>query len=318
MTSIVSPLTKIVSVPNSLRIIVFSVFIGLLLSVFWSAQFVDDTIGDNVANTILGYQAEDASLAGLLAGGFYAFVTGLAGTFTACNICAFSAIAPLAAEKRSVGKVLQPLLHLAVGMIVVSALYGAIGALIGPSLPQLSDARLGDPETGIRVRSIQSMVVFCTIGLVYVAWGLMSLGIMRNPFTGLAVRYPWARSVFMGATIGAFLIGRPFGLFRNMFEYAASTHNPFFGALAFILQSAGNILIMVALFLFLVYGTRGRFERWLQARPGRIQTVTAFALIIGGTFFFTYWGPRLLARNDLFYWPYFDWESYRILFSRPQ
>ena len=64
MTSIVSPLTKIVSVPNSLRIIVFSVFIGLLLSVFWSAQFVDDTIGDNVANTILGYQAEDASLQG--------------------------------------------------------------------------------------------------------------------------------------------------------------------------------------------------------------------------------------------------------------
>jgi hypothetical protein len=121
----------------------------------------------------------------------------------------------------------------------------------------------------------------------------------------------------MGATIGAFLIGRPYGLFRQMFEYAASTHDPLFGAVAFVLQSTGNILVMVALFLGLVYGTGGRFERWLHAKPGRIQTMTAVALIVGGTFFILYWGPRLLARNDLFLWPYFDWETHSLLFSRP-
>jgi hypothetical protein len=66
-----------------------------------------------------------------------------------------------------------------------------------------------------------------------------------------------------------------------------------------------------------MYGTGGRFERWLHDKPGRAQAVTAAALIIGGTFFMLYWGPRLLARNDLFWWPYFDWESHRLLFTRP-
>lgn len=291
------------------RIVLFSVLAGFALSSVWSAQFVDQEIGDNVANTLLGYNAKETPISGALAGAFFAFVSGLAGTFTACNICAFSAIAPLAAEKKTVGKVLQPMLYMSAGLIAIAAIYGAVGALIGPGLPQLSDARIGDPETGIRVRSIQSMVVFVSIGIVFFLWGLMSLDIIRNPFTGIAYRYPWVRSVFMGTLIGGFLIGRPFSLFRKMFEYAASTHNPFYGSLSFILQGLGNVVIMLALFLFLIYGTGGRFERWLTARPGRIQTITAVALIVGGTFFILYWGPRLLARNDIIWWPYIDWSS---------
>ena len=301
----------------ALRVIVLSVFAGFLLSTFWSSDLVDNGIADNVANPILGYEADGAELTGTVAGAFYAFVTGLAGTFTACNICAFSAIAPLAGEKRTVGKVLQPLLYLALGMIVVAGLYGAIGTVLGDGHLQLNQTRLGDPETGIRVRSLQTMAVFVSIGLVYIAWGLNSLGVIRNPFANFSARYPWARPAFMGATIGVFLIGRPFGLFRNMFAWAAETHNPAIGASAFVLQAAGNVLLMVGVFLFLVYGTGGRFERWLHAKSGRIQTVTAVALIVGGTFFVLYWGPRVLARNDLFVWPYFDWETYRILFSRP-
>ncbi|HEX6289135.1 MAG TPA: hypothetical protein VFZ66_08080 [Herpetosiphonaceae bacterium] len=297
-----------------LRVALLSVLIGIVISTFWSAAFVDTTIGGTVADTLWGPQAREATISGAVAGALYALVTGLAGTFTACNICAFSAIAPLAADKRSAGQTLKPLLYLSAGMIVVAGLYGAIGALVGPSLPQLSETRLGDPENGIRLRSLQSMVVFVSIGVIYILWGLMTLGVMPNPFAGVGARYPWARSVFMGATIGAFLIGRPYGLFRHMFEYAASTQNPFFGALAFILQSLGNIVLMVALFLLLIYGTGGRFERWLHAKPGRVAIVTAAALIVAGTFFATYWGPRLLARNGLFFWPYWDWETYTLLF----
>jgi hypothetical protein len=317
MTSVVRPLTKATDIPRPWRVIGFSVLAGFLVSSFWSANLVDDEIGHHVANTLLGYQAESATITGVLAGVAYAFATGLAATFTACNICAFGAIAPLAAHKRSAGKLLQPLLYLALGMIVVSGLYGAMGAMLGPRLPQLSGARWGGAETGISLRAVQSMTIFVSIGLIYILWGLMTLGAIRNPFSHIAVRYPWARSVFMGATIGAFLIGRPYGLFRHMFAYAASTHNPLFGAVAFILQSTGNILVMLVLFLCLVYGTGGRFERWLHAKPGRIQTMTAAALLIGGTFFILYWGPRLLARNGLFWWPYFDWGTHHLLFGPP-
>lgn len=299
---------------HPLRIALLSVVLGIVISTFWSAEFVDTTIGGTVADSLWGPQAREATIGGAVAGAFYALVTGLAGTFTACNICAFSAIAPLAAHKRTAGQTLKPLLYLSAGMIAVAGLYGMVGALLGPNLPQLSEARLGDPETGIRLRSLQSMVVFVSIGAIYILWGLIALGVLRNPFAGIDARYPWARSVFMGATIGAFLIGRPYGLFRHMFEYAASTQNPFFGALAFILQSLGNIALMITLFLFLMYGTGGRFERWLHAKPGRVATITAVALIVAGTFFASYWGPRLLARNGLFFWPYWDWETLTLLF----
>lgn len=297
------------------HIVLISVLVGFLLSTFWSARFVDQEIGNSLSDTILGFDASDAVIGSLITGILYALVTGFAGTFTACNICVFSAIAPLAAEKRSSGKLLQPLLHLLIGMVIVAGLYGAVGVFVGSAMPQLSSTRLGDAETGMRLRSLQSMIVFVSIGTIYVLWGLMNLNIIRNPFLPIAIRYPWARSVFMGATIGAFLIGRPFGLFRHMFEYAVSTHNPLLGSLTFVLQSVGNVLIMVVILLLLVYGTGGRFERWLHANPDRVKTMTAAFLIIGGTFFILYWGPRLLARNDLFFWPYFDWNSKTLLFN---
>jgi len=297
-----------------LRMVGVSVVVGLLISIFWSAEFVDQQIGATVADTLLGDSAKSMTISSMALGVLYALVTGLAGAFTACNICAFSAIAPLAADKRTLGNVLKPIAYLTLGMVVVSGLYGAIGALIGPSIPQLSNARLGDPNTGFSVRLIQSMVVFVTIGAVYIVWGLSSLGLIRTPFASVAERYPWARSVLMGATIGAFLIGRPYGLFRHMFEYAASTHNPLLGLLAFVFQSLGNILIMLALFLALIYGTGGRFERWISAEPGRAARLMGIALIVGGTFFCSYWGPRMLARNDLFFWPYWNWTTLQLMF----
>jgi hypothetical protein len=68
---------------------------GFLLTVVWSATFVDQTIGDNVANTLLGHDAKGTPIAGIAAGIAFAFVSGLGGTFTACNIAAFGAVAPL-------------------------------------------------------------------------------------------------------------------------------------------------------------------------------------------------------------------------------
>jgi cellulose binding protein with CBM2 domain/fibronectin type III domain protein len=63
--------------------------------------------------------------------------------------------------------------------------------------------------------AIQSMIVFGTIGLAFI------------------------------------LIGRPFPLFRLMFRDAAENHDVLYGAAAFTLRSAGNILITALLFLLL-------------------------------------------------------------------
>src|SRR5688572_25242786 len=108
-------------------IIIVSLLVGFLISTFWSASLVDSDIGDPIANTLLGFNAKETPIGSATVGAIFALVTGLAGTFTACNICAFSAIAPMATHKRTAGSILKPLLWLSLGLILVAAIYGAIG-----------------------------------------------------------------------------------------------------------------------------------------------------------------------------------------------
>jgi hypothetical protein len=71
-----------------------SVALGLGLAIVWSPSFVDQTIGENGATTILGYSVTARPITGVLMAIGFAFVSGLTGTFTACNVAGLSAMAP--------------------------------------------------------------------------------------------------------------------------------------------------------------------------------------------------------------------------------
>lgn len=277
---------------------------GFLLTVIWSAEFVDRTIGDNVANTLLGHDAKETAIAGVAAGVIFAFVSGLAGTFTACNVAVFGTMAPLLGSGGSrlerLRLTLRPLGWLAVGMVSVSAVYGAVVGLVGTSMPQFSTA--ANTPGSLSPRSIQSMVVYGVIGLIMVYLGLAALGIVPDPLARVAARFPNAPMVLMGALVGGFLIGRPFALFRQLFRDAAESGNPLYGAAAFVLQSLGNIVVMAILLLALTYFAGGRLQRWFTANPRRITVITAVALIAAGAFMFLYWDVRLLARREIIPW----------------
>jgi hypothetical protein len=290
-------------------VILLSCLAGFLLTVVWSAQFVDSTIGDTVANGLLGHDAKQTPITGIAAGIAFAFVSGLAGTFTACNIAAFGAVAPMLSASGTrwsrLVHTLKPLAWMAVGMLAVSASYGVLVGLIGTGMPQFSTAPSGP---GLSGRSIQSLVVFGVIGLSMLYIGLAALGAVPDPFARISRRFPNAAMIFMGALIGGFLVGRPFGLFRKMFRDAAESGNPFYGAAAFSLQSIGNIVIMAVLFLVLAYSTGGRLQRWLAAKPGRMTVITAAALIVAGVFTFLYWDVRLLNSRGIIPWyPVIKW-----------
>lgn len=286
-------------------LLIGSVALGLGLAVVWSPSFVDQTIGENGATTILGYSVTATPITGVLMAIGFAFVSGLTGTFTACNVAGLSAIAPLSAGRRpSLPSALRSLGWLALGTSVVAGLYGAIAALIGPSIPQLSHALVGQ----LPIRLIQSMVVFGILGLVLVAMGLAAMGRVRVDLPRPDGRYAAARLVLIGGLIGAFLIGRPFALFVKIFEYAAATHNPALGAFVFVLQSLGNIALLALIFLLVATVGRGRILRWLAARPDRLARFNAVALLAAGTFLIAYWCVRLPAVFGIGWWPRVPWS----------
>jgi hypothetical protein len=291
----------------------YSALAGVVLSVIWSPRLVDRVIAGGIADPVVGGEAADVAITGSAAAAVFAFITGVGGMFTACNVAVFGAIAPMSAREETMsnrlGATLRPIGWLAAGAIVVAGLYGAIGVLVGESMPQLSNARIGDPETGLRVRSIQSAVVFTLLGAIMVWYALAKVRLARNPLAGVFARYRWAEMAFLGALIGAFLIGRPFGMFRNMYEYAVSTDNPLIGFMTFALQSLGNIVGVAVLLLLVTALTKGRFQRWLVQKPDRAARFTASAFVVFGTFFIFYWGVKLGSRAGWLWWPTMPYNS---------
>jgi uncharacterized membrane protein (DUF441 family) len=288
------------------RLIGLSLLAGLALAVLWSAQLVDDDVGVKTANGLLGHNARTGAIAGTFAGAIFAFVAGFAGTFTACNVAVFGALAPLSGGTVSaagkVGAALRSLAWLAVGACAVAGVYGAVGVALGTKLPQLSNAMVGGH---VAVRIVQSIAVFSLIGLVMLYLGFAAAGVVPDPLGRIARRRPHVREVVFGVMIGGFLIGRPWPMFFKLFTYAASTHNEWFGALSLILVALGNILLMGLLFLALAFS---RFPAWLNAKPGRPARFSTAAFLAGGAFTLIYWGVRVPAHFGYGWFPSMPWH----------
>jgi hypothetical protein len=284
---------------------------GLVLAYVWYAKLTDSDIGFNTANGLLGRNANNTAIGGVADGVLFAFVAGLAGSFTACNIAVFGAVGPLLGEGATsrgnrLLQTLKPLGWMAVGMIPVSAIYGAIVGIVGTRMPQFSTAKVSH---GVSARSIQSMAVFGGEGLIMIALGLAALGLIPDPLARISRRFQSFPLVLMGALVGGFLIGRPYPLFRDLFRSAANHHNPAYGAGAFVLQSLGNMVVMGVLFIVLSYAIGGRVQRWVSHQPSRASTLTASALIISGAYFIAYWNLRQLGHLGYLWFPTAPWNS---------
>ena len=296
--------------PNRARrtacLVLGSVVAGVLLAVVWSFTFVDATIGDNVANTLLGHDAKETAINGAWAGVVFAAVSGFAGTFTACNIAVFGSLPTMLqagpTRRERFTAVLSPVGWLTAGAVLVSAPYGAIGVALGDRMPQLSTSTVGD---GFPVRLLQASIVFGVIGLIFVYLGLAAAKLVPDPIDQLERRFPAARLLVLGALIGGFLIGRPFPLFRKMFEHAAEMNNIAYGSIVFVLQSVGNIVVVALLFLLITTLSKGRVQRWMSTRAG---TFTAVAFITVGTFSAVYWMVRVPAIFGYGWFPTMPWN----------
>jgi cytochrome c biogenesis protein CcdA len=287
--------------PRRVAVTVAAVIAGAVLAWAWSAELVDKQVGVRFADLFLGNST--AAIGGSLAGFAFALVSGIAGTFTACNIAVFGALPQVAGESGAGGArraMLAPVGWLSAGMLSVAAVYGVVAVLARNVLPQLSDDVTG---SGMPVRLYQSIVVFGLIGLAFLYLGAAAFGYLPDPFAGRSR----ARLIVLGALIG-FIVGRPYPMFRHLLEYAADTGNPLFGVLAMCLQSLGNIVVMVIFALLLARLVRTGRGRWL-ADPGRAALVAGVATVALGTFLLLYWDVRLPARFGFGWFPIAPWNQ---------
>ncbi|SRR5712691_3920721 len=274
-----------------------SIGLGVLIAGFWNYKLVDGFGREVVtANTIGNSHQLATSFAsnGVGFGLVFAAIAGLAATFTACNCVVFAMLPGLAcstdraASRRSA---LRLLLRFAIGVVLVGAIYGVYVGTLGAAGASKFNA--------IPSRLLQAEVVFTVLGVVLVIWGAIEFGflnfIVRRIPDGLKqfIATPATRASIMGVMVGLFAVGRPYPIFRDLLVYAASSHNPLYGAAVMSIQGIGQIALMVVLFLILVWAFGSRLTQWVASRPAQPALVTAIALVAGGSYFIFYWGIAL-------------------------
>ncbi|MFL5737907.1 MAG: hypothetical protein ACJ76P_11290 [Actinomycetota bacterium] len=290
------------------RLILGSLGVGAFLAYVWSFHLADDLIGTNGTSVLVGYDAGRATLTGGVMAALFALASGLAGSFTACNVAAFGVIGPLA-ERSALDardRVRQGLTRvgwITLGAVALAAAYGAIGATIGTRIPQLSKGNVG----AYPVSLLQSTVIFGVLGVAFVLLGLAAAGLVRDPFGEVGARHPEVPLLVFGVLIGAFLVGRPFPLFVKLFGYAAARHDALYGAVVFALQILGNMLIVAAVALMIALPERSRIRSWLEAVPDRAARVSAATLLVAGSFTFLYWVVRVPSAFGYGWWPKVPW-----------
>ncbi len=266
---------------------------GLVVAGFWNARLADG-FGRNVvtASTI----GDSGVLSGTFAqygfgfGFLFAAIAGLAATFTACNCVVFAMLPGLATAgtARSRRPALTSLGAFTAAVMVVGSLYGAFIGFLGPH----GIEAFNSPA----VRSAQARVIFSVIGLLMLLWGAFEFGFLDSlrrrvsPEARAFFSQPTTKAGLLGLLVGMFAIGRPFPVMRDFLVYAATAHNPLYGAVVMMVQGLGQIAVMVVLLLVLVYGFGGWLTRWVTTRPQQVALTTAVALVAGGTFFIYYWG----------------------------
>ena len=274
--------------------LVVAVLAGVVVAGFWNFRVVDGFGADIVAaNTIGDYRGKAGEFAvlGATFGFLFAFVAGLAATFTACNCVAFAMIpglvcAPDARAGRATAFASLRLLLFSV--VVVSAIYGAFVGWLGPAGVAAINAR--------EVRFAQAGIVFSVLGIAMLVWSAIELGLLDRltrrctAATRAFFAQPTTKAAIMGLMIGAFAIGRPYPVFREFLLYAAQAQSPAYGAAVMALQGIGQVAVMVVAFVLLLALFGRKLGVWVTTRPLQPALVSALALAAGGAYFVFYWG----------------------------
>ena len=269
--------------------------VGVAIAGFWNYHLVDGFGQDVVAGQTIGNTAQIAEdgygAYGANFGFLFAAIAGLAATFTACNCVVFAMMPGLICSAEQSGQAVSPLKALGAfvgGVLIVCAVYGMFVGTLG------AEGIAAYNQRGMRLT--QAQVVFTSLGVIMLGWGLIELGLVgfvrrwvspsARAFLGTAT----TKAGLIGLLVGLFAVGRPFPVFREFLTYAASAESPLYGAGVMMVQGIGQIAVMAVLFVAMVFLGGRRLAQWAARKPHQPYVLSGLALIGGGAFFVFYWG----------------------------
>lgn len=282
--------------PFSTRVAVAlaAILLGVVVAGFWNYEAVDGFGTSTFAEPLVGNSEHAASSYAILGPAFgllFAVAAGLAATFTACNVVAFAMVPGLACQPEegvSRGDLLRILGTFVGGMLLVGIPYGVFVGMLGPEGVEVMNSSA--------VKFAQAKAVFTFLGLGLLVWGAVEMGFLTrvkdqlSPETRLFLSRPSTRAGLMGIFVGAFAVGRPFPVFRDLLTFAANSKQPLYGAVVMVVNDLAMVAGML-LVLFLVVRLLGdRINSWVQHNPHGPRMVSGPALLAGGAFFVFYWG----------------------------
>lgn len=291
-------LASTTSVPRIGVAAAVSAALGVLLAAVWSYEFVDDVVGHGVAELLLG---EDAAAGpGVIGALVMATVTGLAGTFTACNVACFASMGPLTAEAATgqqsrgalVVRAAGQLAWLGLGMGAMGALYGAAIAIGDQHVPILSEGTVGGLPTRLAQASVVN--VLFGLGLALVAYRYL---------TGRQLPGGRYGTLALGGLLGLLIVGRPFPMFRTVLADAAADGNLLRASAMMVLVVAGNLMLLAILFLGAMATAGPAIQRFSLRHPRHLMMVGGSLLLVLAVFSVVYWGLRVPSRFGYGWFP---------------
>lgn len=276
-----------VPVSQALLLLTFEVALGVLLAFAWSQLWPSKPFFGSLLSPLSGTAA--VALAPVLG---FAVLAGVLRVLMPCGMPVLFTTLPLLQSSASKRRVLVLTGSFTVGTVGVLAVFGAVVGAVGGGVYWL----LGDGPT----RDIFTRVVYSSVGVFALVYGLAQAGLLRlppvpNPFrrigpTTVATSSPVLRSLSLGAFVGGGMgAACPLATSIAVVAWVGATGSPALGALVEVAFGVGIAAPVLLLGLLTSSSALPQVGAAMWSKRQLLNTLGAGAMIVLGVSTVLFW-----------------------------
>jgi len=274
---------------SNIFLLILAIVVGLSVTYIFASSDKFKDIALNL-QTIIGGTTSTA-YSGIPGAGIallLAFAVGFSMVVTPCFLPVLFTFMP-SVKKGDKNEWLGSLLWYSLGLIIIGAILGGIIGLLGKGILTLINKFSSSSL-------ILAIIIFSTIGIIVLIFGLGEFGYLRLPHLGgpkfqLTKNLKGYKKSFVnGALVGGALgVGCPFPTYHAVLIWTAIIGSPLFGALLLGVVSFGRVLPLLFIGLAAYSINPTIIVKWVSEKGKVVHTINAISLVILGVFLISFW-----------------------------